>query len=348
MIEKIKKYSKEISIVLMVLLIVLGIGALSLKEYFDKKDEVKTEEKKKNNDSSKEKENKESQSTPLLYKVTKDGSDTTMYLFGSIHVADDRAYPLPEKVLNAYNDSDYLAVEFDIISYANDFNAQVESLKTLVLNDGTMAKDHLSEETYSLLIDYLKENKMYNSMYDYYKPAIHYSLVSSIQTELSKLDSNLGIDMYFLEKAHDEKKQILEVESANSQYEMLGSLPDKLIDFLINSTIKNEELMIEETNDLYEAWLAGDEKYVVNTINSEEDAELMKEYDSYKELVTMIENYNKVLIDDRNVTMTNKAIQYFEEEKNVFYVVGLAHIVGEGAIADRLENAGYTIELIEY
>ena len=344
MIEKIIKYSKEISIGLIVLLIALGIGTLSLKEYFYKKDELKTEEKEK----TKEKENKESQSTPLLYKVTKDDSDIIMYLFGSIHVADDRAYPLPEKVLSAYKDSDYLAVEFDMISYANDFNAQVESLKTLVLNDGTMAKDHLSEETYSLLVGYLKENKMYNSMYDYYKPAIYYSLVSSIQTELTKLDSSLGIDMYFLEKAHDEKKQILEVESANSQYEMLGSLPDKLIDFLINSTIKNEELMIEETNDLYEAWLAGNEKYVVNTINSENDEELMKDYDYYKELVTMMENYNKVLIDDRNVTMTNKAIQYFEEGKNVFYVVGLAHIVGEGAIADRLEKAGYTIELIEY
>jgi C4-dicarboxylate transporter len=56
MIEKIIKYSKEISIGLIVLLIALGIGTLSLKEYFDKKDELKTEEKEK----TKEKENKES------------------------------------------------------------------------------------------------------------------------------------------------------------------------------------------------------------------------------------------------------------------------------------------------
>lgn len=348
--EKFKKYSREIAIILMILLVGLGIGTLSLKNYFDNKNNVKTEENEKKKESSIENnKNKEdiSKSTPLLYKVTKDGTDTTMYLFGSIHVADDRAYPLPDRVINAYNESEYLAVEFDLVSYSKDYKAQVESLKTLVLTDGTMVNDHLSEETYNLMVEYLKENNMYNSIYDYYKPAIHYSLVSSIQTDLSELDSNLGIDMYFLEKAHSEEKNILEVESADSQYEMLGSLPDELFDYLISSSILYEDTMIEETLELYEAWLEGDSDYIVNS-TSNDDYDLLEKFDAYEDLILLLEDYNKALIDDRNETMTDKAIQYFEEGKDVFFVVGLAHIVGEGAIAENLSRNGFNVEQIEY
>lgn len=347
--EKIKKNSREIAIILIVLLMGIGIGTLGLRDYFSDKNKI--EEKEIKSEKTDKEENldkkKESECTPLLYKVTKEGTDTTMYLFGSIHLADDRAYPLPEKVMNAYNTSDYLAVEFDMIAYTNDYKKQVESLQTLVLTDGTMVTDHLSDETYQLMVKYLKDNNLYNSMYDYYKPAIHYSLISSVQTELSELDSDLGIDMYFLEKAHKENKEILEVESATSQYEMLGSLPDELYDFLISSSIIYEESMIKETNDLYEAWLKGDAQYIVE-LSSSEDTELLEDYEDYEKLVSLLEDYDKTLIDNRNVSMTEKATEYFEEGKNVFFVVGLAHIVGEGAIAENLQKLGYSVELVEY
>ena len=42
-------------------------------------------------------EEEQNSSTPLFYKITKDKSDTTIYLLGSIHAADETAYPLPEK-----------------------------------------------------------------------------------------------------------------------------------------------------------------------------------------------------------------------------------------------------------
>ena len=82
-------------------------------------------DKKHNNDDVKqnevEKEESKKFATPLLYEVTKNDSETKIYLFGSIHVADERAYPLPEIVMNAYNSSDSLAVEFDLISADNNF-----------------------------------------------------------------------------------------------------------------------------------------------------------------------------------------------------------------------------------
>lgn len=348
--DVLKKYGKELIILFSIIFIGFGIGFFVVKDNLFEKDKVEEKDNNKEENESeeiKEQDNLKEQSKPLLYKVTKEGTDTTMYLFGSIHVADERAYPMPDVVMDAYNNSDYLAVEFDLITYSKDYKAQVDSLKTLVLQDGTLVKDHLSEETYELMVKYLKENKLYSSMYDYYKPAIHYSLISSFQAEQGGLDSNLGIDMYFLEKAHDEKKGILEVESASSQYEMLGSLPDKLFDFMILSSIINEKAMVKDNVDLYEAWLEGDASYIINALESS-DNEILKNFDSYREIIELVEQYNKALIDDRNVAMTQKAIEYFNEGKNVFFVVGLAHIVGENAIANNLKENGYIVEVVEY
>jgi uncharacterized protein YbaP (TraB family) len=337
--EKIKKNSREIALILMIVLIIIGISCLGLKKYFDSSD---TNEK----DKVQEKVQVTSISTPLIYKVTKDNDDTIMYLFGSIHVADDKAYPIPDLVLNAYEESDYLAVEFDVIAYSKDFDAQIDSLQSLVLNDGTKVNDHLSEETYNLLVKYLKDNNVYNSMYDYYKPAIHYSLVSDIQTELSDLDSDKGIDMYFLEKAYKDKKEILEVESADLQYDILGSLPDKLYDVLINSSIVYEKEMIEGTKELYKAWLEGNVESIIELLETED--EILKDYDDYETIESLMNDYDKALIDDRNITMTSEAVEYFDDNKDVFFVVGLAHIVGENGIANNLKQLGYNVEILNY
>ncbi|HPQ89705.1 MAG TPA: TraB/GumN family protein, partial [Candidatus Mcinerneyibacteriales bacterium] len=49
---------------------------------------------------------------PLFYAAHKDGE--TVYLFGSIHAADESFYPLPEKIETAFESSQALAVEADI------------------------------------------------------------------------------------------------------------------------------------------------------------------------------------------------------------------------------------------
>ena len=48
---------------------------------------------------------------PLLYKVTDDDGNT-IWLFGSIHVGRDEFYPLPDYVMDAFEGSESLAVEF--------------------------------------------------------------------------------------------------------------------------------------------------------------------------------------------------------------------------------------------
>lgn len=286
----------------------------------------------------------EANATPLLYEVTKEGRDNKIYLFGSIHMADNRAYPMNDKIMEAYNNSDSLGVEFDIVAFSKDFSKQVELMQLMLCEENKSLADYLDEETYEMLIQYLKENKSYNKIYEMYRPALLYSLISNIAGEKSKLDADKGIDNYFLKKAKKDKKEILELESSDFQYEMLVSFPDELYDLMIRESIVEEEMMINDLKALYEAWLKGDEAGFEDSedINSEDFADIDEN------ILRMIEEYNYKMLTERNNNMTKKVEDYFSDNKNVFVVVGAAHIVGEDAIAEQLQKKGYTVKIVEY
>lgn len=294
----------------------------------------------------KEEEKKESTATPILYEMTKEGSDTKIYLFGSIHVADDEAYPLPDAVLKAYEESDYLAVEVDIIEFNGDLEAQTHALSLFTIREDKKLKDILKEETYNLLVEYLNDNLYYNEMFEYYRPVFLESLVSNTQVEKTKLDSSKGIDMYFLSDAKKNNKEVLEVESVNFQYKLLASFPDELYDFMIYYEITNEDKNIDDTKKLYKTWLKGDEEALVELLNTEED---ISEYeDDYENLEEMLNDYDKKLVYDRNIGMADVAEEYFNDDKDVFFVVGAAHIVGDDALVDLLTERGYTVNRVNY
>lgn len=319
--------------ILIVVMILGGFGAyFIIKENQEKKELEKT---------------LASYSTPLLYKVTKEGSDKTIYLFGSIHLANDEAYPLPNEVMDAYNSSDYLAVEFDLVSFNKDFDAQMDMATKMLLSDGKTIKDVLTEETYNSLISYLEENNSYINIYEYYGPAFFYSLVSNVAYAKTDLDSSDGIDMHFLNLALDEEKEILEMESSDYQTEMLLSFSNELYDLLISYSIEYEEESIDELKKLYNAWLKGDEETLAELLTEEVDTDLAIELLDDENSLALIEEYEEKLITQRNNEMTEKANQYFIEDKNVFIVVGLGHIIGDDGIANQLKEKGYQVEKVE-
>lgn len=301
------------------------------------------------------KEKKVATATPLLYEVTKDGEDAKIYLFGSIHVADDRAYPMQDKIMEAYRSSDYLAVELDLVAFEKDIPGQIEMLQMFLCEDGKTLKDYLSDESYEIIIQYMKDNGIYDSTYEMYKPGLIYTLIANVSADKSGLSSEDGIDMYFLKRATRTRKKILEVESAELQYGLLASMPDELYELMMIATIQSEEEEIESLKKLYEAWLSGDVEEILNNLGTDEldiddikkdlTLEEQAELDRY---IQLINDFNESLIDERNGGMTSVVDTYFKEGKNVFVVVGTAHIVGDDGLVNELTELGYNVELIKY
>lgn len=274
--------------------------------------------------------------TPLFYKIS-DKNNTTIYLLGSIHAADDTIYPLNDTIMNSFNDSDYLAVEVDTLSLQNNFDLSLKLAEKMMYNDSTTIKNHIGDELYNKMVNFLKEKKSYSSLYDNYKPVFFESLFENLIIDDAMLKSESGIDMYFLSLASENNKKILEVESAEFQYNLLLNTPLELDKIMIEEYIDNYDLNVSQMKDLYELWKKGDKEQLENIlINSESQ-------NATEEEKKLMENYNKSLIIDRNYGMANVLENYFEKKQNVFCVVGLGHVIGDEGIINLLQKRGYDV-----
>lgn len=274
--------------------------------------------------------------TPLFYKIS-DKNNTTIYLLGSIHAADDTIYPLNDTIMNSFNDSDYLAVEVDTLSLQNNFDLSLKLAEKMMYNDSTTIKNHIGDELYNKMVNFLKEKKSYSSLYDNYKPVFFESLFENLIIDDAMLKSESGIDTYFLSLASENNKKILEVESAEFQYNLLLNTPLELDKIMIEEYIDNYDLNVSQMKDLYELWKKGDKEQLENILINSESQNVTEEEKK------LMENYNKSLIIDRNYGMANVLENYFEKKQNVFCVVGLGHVIGDEGIINLLQKRGYDV-----
>lgn len=280
--------------------------------------------------------------TPIFYKITKNDIDTTLYLLGSIHAADDSIYPLNNKIISAYNESDYLAVELDAVKVNSSYSLQMKMAKMLLYEDGIKIKDELGEELYTQMIEILQEKDLYMSIYDVYKPAFFQSLLENAISKDAGLDAEKGVDMYFIKLAKEDEKEILEVESLEIQCNLLTSNPIELDRIIISDYVKNYDKNISEIKNLYSVWKQGNESEAEKLLNAIDTEELTEEE------IKLVEEYNQRLINNRNYYMTDILEQYMNEGKNVFCTVGLGHVIGEEGIVKLMEKKGYNVEKIKY
>jgi len=281
--------------------------------------------------------------TPILYEVTKEGSANKMYLFGSIHLGNKDEMKFPNYVLNAYNNSHYIACEYNMVMANADFENAQKLVMKMMYSDGTTIKDHINEVNYNKIVNFLKEKNSYNQMYDYYKPVFFYSLMSNVLGNDAKIDSQGGVDEYFINKAIEDKKTILEVESMDYQMNLLFEFSDNLYETAIIEMIDNYDDEVKGIFELYNNWKQGNEDKILELNDSDIDVK-----DNYSiELKNEINSFNQKLINDRNKTMTDKAIEYFNNNQDVFFMVGTLHIIGDDGIANNLKEQGYVVKRIQ-
>ena len=83
-------------------------------------------------------ETKKSNISPPLWKVTNKDTGAVLWLFGSFGFADEKAYPLPDKVMEAYESSNILFLSRNYIDEKVDTD---KSFKLYRYSDGSTAKN---------------------------------------------------------------------------------------------------------------------------------------------------------------------------------------------------------------
>lgn len=332
-----------LALILVLLMVFSFVGCNKDDDKKDDKNKTATADTVKEDKDSADKTDKDDEkaSSPALYKVT-DDKGNVVWLFGSIHVGREDYYPLPSYVMDAYNGSDALAVECDIIEFEKDTQALIDILTMFVYKDGSKITDHIDKDVYDDAVEILKENGLYNSYLDVYIPAMWSTFIDECSYTALGVDMENGIDKHLLKLAKKEKKEVLEVESVEFQYQMMADYSPELQAFLLESSVEqyNElEEGREVLDKMMDAWVSGDEEGVIGAEDPEEELETEEEKALYEE-------YNNAMIVERNLNMADYAEEALKSGKEVFICVGAAHVFGDGAVAQLLKDRGYTVERV--
>ena len=285
--------------------------------------------------------------TPLFYHVTGDKGQE-MWLFGTIHVGDDRTAYLPQKIWDALEASDALAVECDTEGFEDQIEEDEDLLaaaqKAYFYSDGTTTKDHISDpEVYDLALKYMKATGNYFYNTPYMKPSLWSSSIDNFYLrQVYSLTSEKGLEARLEAKAEELGKELLEVESTIFQIEMMGNWSEPLQELLLSeSTAYGGIENGLATEELYALWCAGDEAAIKEMLAT--DTSELTEED-----LPLYEEYNRTMSSDRNAGMLEVAKEYLESGDVIFYAVGLAHLLAEDGLVNTLRQAGYTVEQVSF
>lgn len=278
--------------------------------------------------------------TPAVWQVTDPESGNSLKMMGTIHIIPDGTSVVPQYVMDIYNECGGVAVEYDVSKIQTDMVVQILYLSYFMLSDGTLITDHLSPETYEAAKAYLTEIGLYNEAFDAYNAAYWSNLVSSGSIMNIEGMKESGVDSYFIELAKADGKDVVSIETLETQMEAITFMTDDLCEYDINSMISLSAEEMEETfMELYNMWATGDTEAMIAA-----DAEAASEYP--ENIAADYEAYNQKLLYDRNVGMADKAEEYIKNGDNLFYMVGFLHMSGDDSVIDLLEERGYTVERI--
>lgn len=252
------------------------------------------------------------------------------YVLGSVHMLKKEHYPLKPAIEAAFINTDALAVE------ANLSQDKMMEVAALALKKGTYTgeetlKDNISEKTYNLTKKRLKEKGMNIENFEKFKPWMLAITLTSFEIMKMGFDPNYGIDKHFLDRASG-KKEILELEGALFQVNMLDGFSKKDAENFLFSTLQETENYKEELDGMIAAWENGDAAGLEKLVK--------KDIQDYPELKAI----NKKMLDDRNDKMVEKIVSYFKENKTYLIIVGAAHLVGEKGLVKQLQDKGYSLK----
>ena len=136
----------------------------------------------------------------------------------------------------------------------------------------------------------------------------------------------------------------MSVESLEDRFAMNGKYSNKTQELLLESALKTSRAEYErEMNEMYSLWCEGDEEKLREYLKADEIPE-----DATEEEIAAHEEYERVMMTERDKKMLEKAKEYLNSDKTVFFAVGLAHVLGETGLVDSLRAEGYTVTRVEY
>ncbi|MEM1441641.1 MAG: TraB/GumN family protein [Verrucomicrobiota bacterium] len=253
------------------------------------------------------------------------GESATVFLAGSVHLLREKDLPLPEGFDEVYEQADRVVFELDFAEMTNPATAMAIQRQGM-LPQGESLSDHFEEETLKKILEFAGDLGLPAAVIERMRPGMIMVTLTSLNATRQGARPDLGIEMQFFQKANEDGKPTSGLETMEFQMGVFHRMSTETVTRLIVEMIDEQDEAEEALDDIIGAWKSGDPKQIEEIIVSELADE--------KEV-------RELLLDERNQNWITPIEEALKGDENVLFIVGAAHLAGEGSVIDLLEKKGY-------
>ncbi|WP_292224982.1 TraB/GumN family protein [Brevundimonas sp.] len=265
---------------------------------------------------------------PALW-VVKD-ADSTLYLFGSIHVLRPTTGWASPRVTQAFDSASDIWFE---ISNPDDQAAIIPLIQQHGLSPQTPLSSRLTPEEVAELDEAAKAIGASAAQMDIMKPWLAALSLSVAPLVKAGYDPKSGVEMALKARAEAAGKPIHGFETLDNQIGMLANLPDDTQLAFLRETLKNYDEATTVLDAMVSAWAQGD----VATLDRV----------AVQEMKSDSPELYKVLLVERNTDWANQIQTMLQGSGTSFIAVGAAHLAGEDSVQAILKSRGVTVEAVQ-
>lgn len=266
---------------------------------------------------------------PLLWKVS--DADNAIYLLGSFHLLKAGDYPLSPDAYAALDDAEKVVFELSPAEM-NDPALGQKMAMVARRSDGKTLQAALPGETWAQLVEYAAKRQIALQNFQGFDTWFMGLVIGITEMQIAGLDSSLGLDKHFAERAQAAGKQVGALETADQQFAMFdGMSPAEQLQQL-QDALGDVAAMEQEINRMHALWRAGD----AEALFAMSGAEMKAEYPDLYERLNVARN--------RAWLPQVRAMLDEQDSDETLVVVGAMHLLGEDGLVHLLREAGYTVE----
>lgn len=264
---------------------------------------------------------------PALW-VVRD-ADTTIYLFGTIHILKPGLGWFDEAVRQAFDSSDTLVLELVEPPAAQ---AQTTFAEFAIDKSGKSLRSRLNAEELAAYESAMKKIGLPENGFDPFKPWAAGVTLQMMGLASSGYDPNNGVETQLTAAAKASAKPVDGVETLEEQLRIFDRLPEENQLRFLNESAKAADELVGQMDSMVELWAKPDPDGLARLMN-----------DGLSDPVIFSE-----LLTRRNARWASWINARMSKPGTLFMAVGAGHLAGGNSVQQLLRAYGLTAERIVY
>ena len=261
----------------------------------------------------------------LLWKVEREGTPPS-WVFGTMHVSDERVTALPWPLVEVLTQVDSLSLELIIHDRMED------ETQPYILPKGRRLRDIIGIRMFDRLANRLRAYGITRKQLDRYKPWAAANILGPVSPEPARREAGMVfLDHYLQLIASERGARVFALETPKDQLDVFDGMPMRLQVDMLRHVLRTKRRGKNQFERMVGLYLKSD----VEAILSVATATKVK-------IPEFARVFNERILDKRNKNMVKRMSPRLVEG-NALIAVGAAHLPGRLGILNLLAEEGYTL-----